>query len=184
MKSSELENVIRATAPDVLRYFERRVAQRADAADCLSEVLLIVWRERSRVPGSALEARLWMFGVARTVLRASRRIAQRDDAHVEQLRQALSTRTAPDEAAATDLALDVRSAIAALPDAQREVIELHHWDGMPLVDVARVVGTSASTVRSRYAAARATLAATLSAMKADRPPPVDGVVARRIAHGA
>ena len=162
MKADDLERLITATAGDVLRYFERRVTDRADAADCLSEVLLILWRDRDRVPNDAHEARLWMFGIARTILTATRRLSARRSAQVERLRVVFEAGAHPEAASSTDLALDVRAAIAELPAAQREVVQLHHWEGLPLVDIATITGVPASTVRSRYAAARTTLAAALS----------------------
>lgn len=167
MNADDLERVIATTASDVLRYFERRLPDRADAADCLSEVLFVLWRDRARVPDDPHEARLWMFGIARTTLTATRRISARRAAEVERLRVTLDLGTNPETASAADLALDVRAAIATLPAAQREVVQLHHWEGLPLVDIAAVVGVSASTVRSRYSAARATLATALSAHQVD-----------------
>lgn len=162
MTPDALESLIRNSARDVLRYFERRVAQPADAADCLSEVLLVLWRDRSRVPDDPLEARLWMFGIARTTLAAAGRRSGRRSAEVERLRVLLEATPTDLHADSEGLAIDVREAIAGLPEAQREVVQLHHWEGLPLVDIAAVVGTSPSTVRSRYAAARASLAQALA----------------------
>jgi RNA polymerase sigma-70 factor, ECF subfamily len=167
VRRDALERVIAATASDVLRYFERRLPERADAADCLSEVLLVLWRDRDRVPDDPQEARLWMFGIARTTLTATQRISARRAAELERLRRALETGAKPETASATDLTLDVRAAIASLPAAQRELVQLHHWEGLPLVDIAIVVGAPASTVRSRYAAARAALATALAAHRVD-----------------
>jgi RNA polymerase sigma-70 factor, ECF subfamily len=167
VRPDALERVIAAAASDVLRYFERRLPERADAADCLSEVLLVLWRDRDRVPDDPHEARLWMFGIARTTLTATRRISARRTADLERLRLALDSGVQPETASATDLSLDVRSAIAALPAAQRELVQLHHWEGLSLVDIANVVGVPASTVRSRYAAARAALATALSEHQVD-----------------
>lgn len=162
MTAPALERLIADTAPDLLRYFERRVMVRADAADYLNETLLVLWRDRARVPTDAHGARLWMFGIARTILAAERRLSGRRDAVVEAVRTALEPATHPDHAEHSDLAIDVRSAIERLPPAQREVVQLHHWEGIPLVDIATIVGVSASTVRSRYATARQSLAQTLA----------------------
>ncbi|UYN84042.1 MAG: sigma-70 family RNA polymerase sigma factor [Microcella sp.] len=167
MTPDELERLISANARDVLRYFERRVAQPADAADCLSEVLLVLWRDRARVPDDPIEGRLWMFGIARTTLAAAGRRSGRRSAEVERLRAMLETSAADLHADNEGLAIDVRDAIARLPVAQREVVQLHHWEGLPLVDIAAVVGVSSSTVRSRYAAARAALTASLASYGVD-----------------
>lgn len=167
MTPDELESLIRTNARDVLRYFERRVVQPADAADCLSEVLLVLWRDRSRVPEDPLEARLWMFGIARTTLAAAGRRSGRRSAEIERLRTVLQSSPPDLHTDREGLAIDVRDAITRLPLAQREVVQLHHWEGLTLVDIATVVGSTPSTVRSRYAAARAALAQSLSSYGID-----------------
>jgi RNA polymerase sigma-70 factor (ECF subfamily) len=56
---------------------------------------------------------------------------------------------------------EVRDAVRRLPQAQRELVMLVHWDGFSIRDAAEVLGVNPSTARSRYAAARASLVASL-----------------------
>ena len=46
-------------------------------------------------------------------------------------------------------------AVTQLPNGRRELVELVYWDGFSTSDAAQMTGISASTVRSRYAAAKA-----------------------------
>jgi RNA polymerase sigma-70 factor (sigma-E family) len=63
----------------------------------------------------------------------------------------------PAEAAAGDLALDVRQALAALPDGQRAVLVLRYFDDQSEADTARLLGISPGTVKSRAARGLAAL---------------------------
>lgn len=46
-------------------------------------------------------------------------------------------------------AIEVRDAVARLPEVQRELVMLIHWDGLSIVEAAGVLGLNASTARSR-----------------------------------
>jgi RNA polymerase sigma-70 factor, ECF subfamily len=51
----------------------------------------------------------------------------------------------------------VTEAIAELPDALRDVLILRHYEGMHFEEIARLTGTPASTLKSRFTAALARL---------------------------
>ncbi|MCS5717758.1 ECF-type sigma factor [Herbiconiux sp. CPCC 205763] len=63
--------------------------------------------------------------------------------------------------------LDVRASVQALPDGQRELVMLIHWEGFTLPEAARIVGIRESTARGRYQRARITLHAHLRPQGAD-----------------
>ncbi|WP_432522829.1 RNA polymerase sigma factor [Kineococcus sp. SYSU DK006] len=63
-----------------------------------------------------------------------------------------------DAAGEDTVAAAVREAVGMLPAPQRELVMLVHWDGFSLAEAAAVMGVPASTVRTRYATARVTLA--------------------------
>lgn len=71
--SDRIENLARDVAPDLLRYFERRALPIDDAADLVSETLLVVFRRADAVPLGGEESRMWAFGVARKMLAGHRR---------------------------------------------------------------------------------------------------------------
>ena len=56
----------------------------------------------------------------------------------------------------------MRAAVAALPEEQRELVMLVHWDGFGIAEAATLLGVNPSTARGRYAAARARLARALA----------------------
>jgi RNA polymerase sigma-70 factor (sigma-E family) len=63
----------------------------------------------------------------------------------------------PAEAAAGDLAVDVRRALAGLPDGQRAVLVLRFFDDQSEAETARLLGISPGTVKSRTARGLAAL---------------------------
>lgn len=162
---AKAEEVIRTNASDLLGYFVRRVQPVADAADLLSNAMLVIWDKRDRVPEDPTEARMWSFGVARNVLRDYRRQGVRQSALANDLRDNLiSTLRAggsvdpSDVAEQRDLSQRVRAAVASLKEADRELVALIHWDAFTLTQAAELLGLNASTARTRYARARKHLA--------------------------
>jgi len=63
----------------------------------------------------------------------------------------------PADAAAGDLAVDVRRALAGLPAGQRAVLVLRYFDDQSEAETARVLGISPGTVKSRAARGLAAL---------------------------
>ena len=60
--------VYRRTHVDVLAFLLRRCPSPEDAADCLAETYLVAWKRREQMP-TGTDARPWLFGVARNVMR-------------------------------------------------------------------------------------------------------------------
>lgn len=145
-----IAEVIREAAPGLLGFFLRRVDAAEDAADLVSHTCEAAVRAAERMPEDRHEARLWLFGIARNVLRHHERSARRRDALVRRLGCAI------DDSRVLDLAeaLDVRRAVSALPPDLAELIRLVHWDGFSVEDAARHLGINASTARSRHARAK------------------------------
>jgi RNA polymerase sigma-70 factor (ECF subfamily) len=146
--------------PSLLAYFARRVEPREDAAALLNELLEIMWRKSASVPTEPEAARMWMFGIARNLVLTHRRGAARRSKVIARLRDELSNHHEPIE---NDDVIAVRQAVAALPELQRELVRLVHWDGFTLAAAATITGVAASTARGRYQAARTRLARELSA---------------------
>ena len=150
MTASELESVLAQAAPALLGFFVRRVDIAEDAADLVSETLIAAWKAEARAPADAQAARMWLFGVARNILLHHDRTQRRRDALTSRLAEAITVAKEPDQ----DVALDVRAAVAALPETHAELIRLVHWDGFSLEDAATLMGIPASTARGRHARAK------------------------------
>ncbi|MBA2695100.1 MAG: sigma-70 family RNA polymerase sigma factor [Actinobacteria bacterium] len=128
-----VQTTLDINTPALLGYFLRRVEIPDDAADLLSDTLLIIWRKRAALPRYNTEARMWMFGVARKVLLTHRRTRRRRSALHDKLRHELA-RTPQPQTVDTDH-LDVRAALTQLDRVDQEIIRLTYWDGFTLAHV-------------------------------------------------
>lgn len=168
--ADRLTAAVQAHGSDVLAYLQRRVRPTEDAADLLSEVFVIAWRKVDHLPAADEPLRMWLFVTARNVLSNHHRGSRRADDLAAALRTQLAEqlRTQPAAASASSSSsVSVEEALDALPPAQRELVRLVHWEGFSIAEAAQMTDVTPSTARSRYAAARATLAARL---KPARPP--------------
>ncbi len=64
---------------------------------------------------------------------------------------------------------EIAGAVAGLPPAEREVVELHYLIDLSIADVARVVGVPEGTVKSRLSRARRMLAPPLTHLSGIEP---------------
>ena len=157
------ESLLRDEAAAVHAYLARRVNPSEDAADLLSETMLIVWRKRGTIPQNLLEARMWFFGVARNVLLTTRRATRRRASLNTRLQANLATapihadRAGSPDDGGEDLRAHVRSVVGNLRDTDREIVTLVHWEGFTLEQTAMILSMRPSTVRTRYSRARARL---------------------------
>ncbi|HEX8496678.1 MAG TPA: sigma factor-like helix-turn-helix DNA-binding protein, partial [Actinomycetales bacterium] len=82
-----------------------------------------------------------------------------------------------DDHALTDVRLDVRAALATLPEHQRQALVLVDMHGMSVAEAAEVLDVAQGTVKSRCARGRAALAPLLrpdgapGPARGNRPPP-------------
>lgn len=119
--------------------------------DVVQEALIELARQAER-PDDVL---CWLYRVVRnraiSAARSSRRRSLRESA--------ASTDTRWFDSTPGDL-LDARSAaaaLAALPEAQREVVVARLWGGLTFAEIGRLIGTNDSTAHRRYEAALAEL---------------------------
>jgi len=157
------------TNADVLAFLLRRCPTPEDAADCLAETYLVAWEKRNQVP-DGVEARPWLFGVARNVMRRGherhRRLAAAEQSLAEELQSAASARPAraPDELESITAALSELSAM------DQEIITMISWDGLTPRQIGQVLGISPNVVRVRAHRARARLRSLLSTNDAELAP--------------
>ena len=152
-REARFEEVFDAHSADVLAYLLRRVDQPADAADCVAEVFLVVWRRLDEISRTT-DVRPWLFGVARHVLTNDRRRSERARSLAERLRQDLVAHppvAGPEPGAG---AKPVGATLRSLSDADRELLMLVGWDGLAPGAAAVSLGMTAGTVRVRLHRAR------------------------------
>lgn len=144
MKASENEFVelIRENSRAMFRAARAVLDSDADAEDAVSAAILTAWQKLDTLKNPAA-ARTWL--VRMTVNRAydERRRTSRLTSTEELL-----------ELPAPEAAESPWEAVCALPEPRRAVVVLHYYEGMGIREIARTLGISAGTVKSRLSRAR------------------------------
>jgi RNA polymerase sigma-70 factor, ECF subfamily len=133
----------------------RVVGGREDARDVAQEVFLKVYRG---LGDFKKEARFssWLYQIAlnasrdRLRRRRGRSYVSLDEVgEMVELRSASPARSPLELVEAQDLSRTVGTAVAALPEEQREVIVLKEFQGLTFVEIADVLSVPVSTVKTR-----------------------------------
>jgi RNA polymerase sigma-70 factor, ECF subfamily len=174
-RRTRFEATYRAHVRAIVAFAVRRTAQPADAADVVAETFLVAWRRLDDVPQGDT-GRLWLYGVARGVMANQRRGIRRRARLGARLAGAVAAHlVVHDHAEVTGTVAVVREALATLPAADREVLQLVAWEGLTAAQIGQLLGIPAATVRSRLHRARGRLRAAVRelATHGDHPPPAE-----------
>jgi RNA polymerase sigma factor (sigma-70 family) len=144
-----------ATYPTVARYARHRGLAGPDAEDLIAATYEVAWRRLGAVPAG--EAALpWLLTVALNHLRNHRRRALRERALLERLPPPEHV-PPPGEPHAVGWR-EIRHALDALTDEDRELVLLVAWDGLTPAQAAGVLGLTPAAARTRLHRARGRLA--------------------------
>ncbi|MBW8481367.1 RNA polymerase sigma factor [Actinomadura sp. PM05-2] len=138
-----------ALAPALRRYLRRKVPPDL-VDDVIQSVLMELWRCRERFQqGRSFEA--WALTIARR--RAIDHLRARPPAALPLAAAAErpAARGAGELAEGVALRQDVRRALAALPDAQREAIVLAYYEDLTQREIAQRLGAPLGTIKARTA---------------------------------
>lgn len=135
--------------PDMAR-FARGVAPSGRWEDVLQEALVAAWRKWSQFDESRGSVRNWLLAI---VADQARKESRRLRWHAE-LTDDLCPAAAGSNA---DVDVDLRRAMAGLSSRQRAVISLYYYLGLPVSEIADVLGCRAGTVKSTLADGRTRL---------------------------
>jgi RNA polymerase sigma factor (sigma-70 family) len=143
---SALEDCYRTFGPLVMSYLGRYVPQ-ADVEDVLQRVFYEVWRVHDRYdPSQSLRG--WILGIARK--RAIDHLRRRRDAVVSI--DAVREITGDDGREIADRfvwADEMWSALASLPDLQRQVITMAYYEGYSQSEISHLLDIPLGTVKTR-----------------------------------
>lgn len=159
----------------LINFAYRSLASKPEAEDLTQEVLIRVYRKRDRFDVSRL-FRPWIFSIAARLV--SNRIRDRkrhpqasldfqpsdENQNSDALQIADSPSLVPDkELEQKKLAEAVWRSLDALPETQRSAIILAKFEEMPYEEIASVLNTSVSSVKSLLFRARESLKSSLEA---------------------
>ncbi|KJE76739.1 RNA polymerase sigma factor [Ferrimicrobium acidiphilum] len=164
-RKGRFDALYRSTRAKILAYALRRVPSTEDAADVLAETFTIAWRRLDQVPEGD-GALLWLYGVARNVIRNDLRSRQRRSQlmgriarHVPEAKWSVVAR---DEERLVALAC-----LQGLHEDDQEVLMLTAWEGLAPVAVAKVLACSPGAARARIHRARRRLDQAILAANTD-----------------
>ena len=141
------------------------------ADDAAADVFLTAWRRIDTAPGGE-ELRMWLYGIARNVVRNAARSTNR--------RQALANRWAnePERHQPGPETIVVRNqedeqrlaALDRLRPEEREIVLLRAWEGLTSRQIAAVLGLTPKAVDNRLARIRTKLSKLLAVPAGSRKP--------------
>jgi len=141
----------------LFRFAFRLTGSVADAEDIVQECFLGLMRPKCSYDPKRAPLRTYLFGGVRNQsLKLLRRTDLPEDgpAHVPSPERDLLS---------AELSQVVAGAVMQLPDTQREVLILAHYEQMPLAEIAQIMELELGAVKSRLQRARASLKETLAA---------------------
>lgn len=153
-------------------FLVRLCGRRDDAEDLFQETWCQAAKHAHRLEeGSRLLP--WLFTIARNEHRSARRFVLFDFRKREAFAaEPLPASAAPDDALARRREVArVEEALAALSDAEREVLLLASVEGLGAAEIAPILGLREDAVRKRLSRARAALAARLGRHEAQEKSP-------------
>jgi RNA polymerase sigma-70 factor (ECF subfamily) len=131
----------------------------SEVGDAVAEVFLVVWRRIGSAPEGD-EARLWLYGIARNVVRNASRSLRRRARLNGRLRLNRGTHEPGPETLVIRRSEDaaVLRALAELRPADREILRLSIWEELSNTEIATVVGIEPHAATMRLSRARNRLA--------------------------
>ena len=149
---------------DLWRYVQRRSINTEEARDTLSEVFLVAWRRLEDIPAGK-EARLWLFGVARNLVKTSWRKRKRSGDLLVRIGSEMSTKGTTDEELDNSGVLKIVNALQFLSANDQEILRLLAWEDLSHKEISVVLGCSENAVAIRIRRARVRLMKVLQSEK-------------------
>lgn len=144
-------------------YCSRRLGV-SEANDAVAEIFLVAWRKIDSLPAPA-EQRMWLYGVARNVVRNAARSSRR---RLRLIAKAETLRSNPgpgpdDQVVRRAEDRIVLQAMATLKPDDREILRLRCWEDLSRTELAAVFGISAAAADMRLNRAQKRMAKALRA---------------------
>ena len=151
------------------RYCLRRLPP-DDAREALTETFLVAWRRRDDLP-EGQDAILWLYGIARNVVRNRSRSTRRSGRVVNRLR---SEPTSPAPGPAEQIIRneedrELLHAMSTLSSPDREILKLRAYEELDYLQIALVLDCSVDAARKRLSRALKRLRARLGEHDDDTP---------------
>jgi RNA polymerase sigma-70 factor, ECF subfamily len=152
-REEDFRRLFRRYAPTALALATRVVRDPAVAEDAVQEAFLAVWRDPDAYDASLGSVRAWVMGIVHhRAVDATRREAarrRRDEAPLLLDPPTTIEDEVMDEIDLPEQRRQVREALDALPENQREIVELMYFTGLTQSQIAERLSLPLGTVKSR-----------------------------------
>jgi RNA polymerase sigma-70 factor (ECF subfamily) len=142
----------------LFRFAYRLTGSAADAEDIVQTCFLELLRPGCSYDPKRAPLRTWLFGVVRN--QSLKRYRQERTPHIP---DGIHTPSPEQQILQSEIEAVVRRAVLMLPEVQREVLILAHYEQIPLAEIAGILNVEVGAVKSRLQRARAGLRETLAA---------------------
>lgn len=142
----------------LFRFAYRLTGSKDDAEDIVQACFLELLRPDCSYDPSRAPLRTWLFGVVRN--QALKRLRWKSSPDVP---PGADSSSPEHEVLRGETEQMVQQAVLMLPEMQREVLILAHYEQMPLAEIAGVLGIEVGAVKSRLQRARSNLREVLAA---------------------
>lgn len=153
----EFDEWVRENYPRAYRTAALLTGNPADAQEAVQEAFLRVWRFRDAMPAGD-KRRAWLYRVVVNTCHSRGRAAAVRPAVVAELDPDRPSRIASEGEDAVVRAVDVRAALAELPEHLRIVVVLHYYVGLVDREIGIAINRRPGAVRARLLEARRRLA--------------------------
>jgi RNA polymerase sigma-70 factor, ECF subfamily len=150
VRQSEFVRIFEENHLPLFRFARRLTGSAAEAEDIVQECFLELLRPGCSYDPARTPVRTYLFGIVRnqSLKRLARIVVQPETGE----------QTTPEDRVLQEEAGQiVAAAIARLPEAEKEVLILAHYEQLPLIEVAEIVGSEIGAVKSRLQRAREAL---------------------------
>jgi RNA polymerase sigma-70 factor (ECF subfamily) len=147
----------------LFRFAWRLTGSIADAEDIVQDCFLTLLRPDCGFDPARTALRTYLFGAVRN--QWLKRLRRREQGVAS---EPANHRTPETETLRSEVARAVTDAIAELPDTQREVLLLAHYEQLSLAEIAEITQLEITAVKSRLQRARAALREILAAYAPER----------------
>lgn len=167
-EEAALDCLIQRFLPAVFNVCARMLGTKADAEEATSDIFLEIWNHPDRFDESRGAALSYLLILTRS--RCLDRLRSRNRERSRYSREIPLAEIEDDETSSRDLELDdlgtmVKSAVAQLPRAQQEAIELAFFDGMTHREIAAKLNAPLGSVKSHIRRGLLKLKSLVSALR-------------------
>jgi len=160
----DVSKIIHDFRPRLLTFVRQRVSSNAESEDIVQDVFFQLIKTADSAANPIQQVSGWLYKVARnTIINQKKKKREQeypvyknhkaDDGSLKELADFLfnnSSSPSPDDENLRALVwTELEAALAELPYEQREIFELSEMNGIPVKDIAELVGIPVNTVLSR-----------------------------------